>query len=250
MKNFQSDRKPGGFGGGSKFGGRSEGRGGFGGGARSGGYGRSDNRSDDRGGRSFGARSSFDRPPMHDAVCSECGKDCQVPFRPTGAKPVFCSNCFAENGGGNDNGGSKSFATRDSHRESYSRDSRESFTDKKMFKAVCSECGERCEVPFKPVEGKTIFCDNCFRGNDKADKPVKSEHNYQAQFEALNVKLDLILKTLSKTAPVAEVATVVEEKIEKKAKAKPAKVEKEEVVVEAPVVEKVEKIVKKKIVKK
>lgn len=31
---------------------------------------------------------------MFKATCSECGKSCEVPFRPTGDKPVFCSDCF------------------------------------------------------------------------------------------------------------------------------------------------------------
>ena len=34
------------------------------------------------------------RPEMHDVVCDECGKDCQVPFKPTSSKPIFCSECF------------------------------------------------------------------------------------------------------------------------------------------------------------
>ena len=29
-----------------------------------------------------------------DAVCSNCGKKCQVPFRPDGKKPVYCKDCF------------------------------------------------------------------------------------------------------------------------------------------------------------
>ncbi|HEY5220699.1 MAG TPA: CxxC-x17-CxxC domain-containing protein [Candidatus Paceibacterota bacterium] len=29
-----------------------------------------------------------------DAVCSNCGKRCQVPFRPDGTKPVYCKDCF------------------------------------------------------------------------------------------------------------------------------------------------------------
>lgn len=38
------------------------------------------------------------RSPMtlHKATCSECGKECEVPFRPTGDKPVYCSDCFAK----------------------------------------------------------------------------------------------------------------------------------------------------------
>jgi len=36
------------------------------------------------------------RPPreMHDVICSNCGKPTQVPFVPTGARPVYCLDCF------------------------------------------------------------------------------------------------------------------------------------------------------------
>lgn len=37
---------------------------------------------------------------MHSTTCSSCGKACEVPFRPTGSKPVFCRDCFQKNGGG------------------------------------------------------------------------------------------------------------------------------------------------------
>jgi CxxC-x17-CxxC domain-containing protein len=47
----------------------------------------------DAGGRDGG------RPPLHDAVCDECGKDCKVPFRPSGDKPIYCSDCFEQKGG-------------------------------------------------------------------------------------------------------------------------------------------------------
>ncbi len=33
---------------------------------------------------------------MYKAICSNCGRDCEVPFRPTGEKPVLCSTCFRE----------------------------------------------------------------------------------------------------------------------------------------------------------
>ena len=79
----------------SRFGGRGGGRS-FGG--------RDDRRS---GGRSFGgSRGGFgggrDRRemPMCDAVCAKCGKNCKVPFKPTGSKPVFCSECFRSNNEG------------------------------------------------------------------------------------------------------------------------------------------------------
>lgn len=47
-----------------------------------------------RGGRDSGRPSFGGDREMHDATCSSCGKSCQVPFRPTGAKPVYCSDCF------------------------------------------------------------------------------------------------------------------------------------------------------------
>lgn len=53
------------------------------------------------GGRSFGGHSDGPKQ-MFPAVCGKCGDDCQVPFRPSGDRPVFCSNCFKEQGGGND----------------------------------------------------------------------------------------------------------------------------------------------------
>ncbi|MGN0980587.1 MAG: zinc-ribbon domain containing protein [Candidatus Avoscillospira sp.] len=35
---------------------------------------------------------------MYDAVCSECGKPCKVPFQPSGDRPIYCSECFANRG--------------------------------------------------------------------------------------------------------------------------------------------------------
>ena len=35
--------------------------------------------------------------------------------------------------------------------------------DREMHKATCSECGKECEVPFKPTEGKDVFCRDCYR---------------------------------------------------------------------------------------
>ncbi len=51
------------------------------------------------GGNSFGGGGGgYERAPrqMFDTVCSQCGKETQVPFQPSGDKPVYCSDCFAE----------------------------------------------------------------------------------------------------------------------------------------------------------
>ncbi|MGA9097461.1 MAG: CxxC-x17-CxxC domain-containing protein [Methanotrichaceae archaeon] len=31
---------------------------------------------------------------MHDATCAECGKQCQVPFKPDESRAVYCSDCY------------------------------------------------------------------------------------------------------------------------------------------------------------
>lgn len=36
---------------------------------------------------------------MFNAICDECGDNCQVPFEPRNGNPVLCSNCFAKKEG-------------------------------------------------------------------------------------------------------------------------------------------------------
>jgi len=45
---------------------------------------------------SGGGGGGYDRGPreMFTATCSNCGREAQVPFRPTSGKPVYCSDCF------------------------------------------------------------------------------------------------------------------------------------------------------------
>jgi CxxC-x17-CxxC domain-containing protein len=71
-----------GAGGGYSAGGGGGGGGGYGGGGGGGGY------------RDRGPREMFE------ATCSSCGKEAQVPFRPTSGKPVYCSDCFRTQRGG------------------------------------------------------------------------------------------------------------------------------------------------------
>jgi CxxC-x17-CxxC domain-containing protein len=51
-----------------------------------------------RSGRDRFERSDRDsRVEMHETTCDECNRVCEVPFRPTSGKPVYCSNCFNKN---------------------------------------------------------------------------------------------------------------------------------------------------------
>ena len=47
----------------------------------------------------------------------------------------------------------------------------EEHEERKMYKAVCSDCGEECEVPFQPTEGKTVRCLDCFRRSRPRNGP-------------------------------------------------------------------------------
>jgi len=33
---------------------------------------------------------------LHKAVCADCRKDCEIPFKPTGERPVYCKECFSK----------------------------------------------------------------------------------------------------------------------------------------------------------
>jgi CxxC-x17-CxxC domain-containing protein len=55
--------------------------------------------------RSFGGSDRGNKEQMmHQAVCSECHKKCEVPFRPTTGKPVYCKDCFGNKGNRNEGG--------------------------------------------------------------------------------------------------------------------------------------------------
>jgi CxxC-x17-CxxC domain-containing protein len=41
---------------------------------------------------------------MFSATCSSCGQEARVPFQPSGDKPVYCSDCFQQRGGGSRGG--------------------------------------------------------------------------------------------------------------------------------------------------
>lgn len=190
MGNFSRDGKRSGGGGFS--------RGGFGGGRPS-----------------FGGGRGGDRPMMHKATCSECGEDCQVPFRPTGEKPVFCSACFEKQG----NGGRPIRFSGERHE----RRERPRSEDREMFSATCDKCGETCQVPFRPTAGKPVFCDNCFeRTSDRSGRNSGSSELME-QVKLLNEKFDKLMNILAPNAP-KEKAKKVE--VVKEVKAKKEKTDK------------------------
>lgn len=153
---------------------------------------------------------------MYEATCSECGQECEIPFRPTGSRPVFCNSCFKkeENGGGRPSfGGGRGG----------DRGGRSSFGDKPMFPAECDACGNQCQVPFRPTGEKPVYCSDCFskqapdsgrnnRSEGRSERRSEGSNNQDGmrkELATIQSKLDAILAVLNPSALV---------KIEKKEK--------------------------------
>ena len=178
MGNFQNsgDRR-GGF-----SGGRSGGsRGGFSGGRGGdrGAFGGGDRRSfgGDRGGSRGGFGGDRDRSvTMHKATCADCGKECEVPFRPSGDKPVYCSECFGGKREAGDRGERKEF-NREPRREFNSRPSFSAPSNedtKKQFAELNTKIDRLIGVVEKLLEGKT-------GANSEAKVEAKSKNDGEVE---------------------------------------------------------------------
>ena len=107
----------------------------------------------------------FDRErEMFDAKCGDCGKDCQIPFKPKEDRPVYCNECFQNHkpeprSGGGRFGGRSGGYDRNRGSGFGRRDDR----PREMFDAKCGDCGNDCQIPFKPKEDRPVYCRECFQ---------------------------------------------------------------------------------------
>lgn len=84
-------------------------------------------------------------------------------------------------------------------------------TGKPLFSTHCSDCGNFCEVPFRPVNGRPVFCRDCFKHQEQdgfeprrfeskaprfASAPASEQKITNEQFKTLNAKMDKILAIL------------------------------------------------------
>jgi CxxC-x17-CxxC domain-containing protein len=165
---------------------------GGGSGGRGGYQGRDGGRNDrgGRGGRDFGGPKT-----MHKAKCSDCGNIAEVPFKPTGEKPVFCSDCFSQQRDGGDR--------RDNDRGDFRKNDRRDH-DRGDFR-------------------------NNDRGGEKRDFATRTldpaagaMKKLQKEVDTLNMKMDKVLSLLSskgsmkKESNLSEVMASIEEVAEKK----------------------------------
>lgn len=112
--------------------------------------------------------------PMFQAICDNCGNSCKVPFKPSGDKPVYCSECFEKNNP-RDSRSYNRFNSKNSYKGSDRKNTR-------MHHAVCDNCGKTCQVPFQPSNDKPIYCNECF-GNKRTsgETPHRSNSAFQSQ---------------------------------------------------------------------
>ncbi len=40
--------------------------------------------------------SPYNARTLYKAICADCNKECEVPFRPSGDRPVYCKECFSK----------------------------------------------------------------------------------------------------------------------------------------------------------
>ncbi len=99
-------------------------------------------------------------------VCADCGTEFlhsaedQKRYAERGFtnEPKRCPDCRAKRkatgmsggGGGRGMGGSDGYGRGGGAREFHT--------------AVCAECGKPTEVPFKPTEGRPVYCRDCYQG--------------------------------------------------------------------------------------
>lgn len=112
------------------------------------------------------ARPMRTRPPeqsmeYHDKVlkCADCGAEFvftageQMFFADKGFKnePKRCKACKANRAQGNETGSGS--------------------VQRVETKTVCSQCGKETTVPFKPTQGRPVYCRECFQHRRTAGAP-------------------------------------------------------------------------------
>ncbi|TAN33010.1 hypothetical protein EPN28_03340 [Patescibacteria group bacterium] len=85
-----------------------------------------------------------------DLSCGKCGTHIsQLPFQPSGDRPVYCNECNRAYRQTRPSGGGRSFGAP---RQMYQVD------------LTCAQCGGKItELPFQPTGDKPVYCRECLR---------------------------------------------------------------------------------------
>ena len=153
--------------------------------------------SGDRGERSRGGRDGSRPTQMFSAMCSDCNRACEIPFRPTGERPVFCKDCFDKK--------------RESSQGNYER--REA--PPRNFPQREQRDRRDFTPAFSPKPQADLSAVALAKAGDKRIDELKQ------QLYAVNKKIDTILKIMEGAVTVA--TKKVKEKIKTKESAKAKK---------------------------
>jgi len=150
-------------------------------------------------------RSGGDRgfKRMYPAVCDKCGRECEVPFKPTGEKPVYCSSCFERK---DNNSGQRNYQ--------YQRD------DQKR-----SSYGSNRGYGSNKSYGNRDFGNKRFENRSPAPKQPQNSR----QLDMVIEKLDKIIYLLSEKKAVIKAKKVKKVKVKKEKVKVKAKKEKKKI---------------------
>ena len=124
-------------------------------------------------------------------TCSDCGMEFAFTEREQAfyaekgfSEPRRCPSCRASRkaaraGDSGGYGGGGSYSSGGGYDSGYAGDSggysaggyssggggygQRSSAPREMFEATCSSCGKEARVPFRPTNGKPVYCSDCFR---------------------------------------------------------------------------------------
>jgi CxxC-x17-CxxC domain-containing protein len=123
-------------------------------------------------------------------TCSDCGMEFAFTEREQAfyaekgfSEPRRCPSCRASRkaaraGDSGGYGGGSSYSSGGGYDSGYAGDSggysaggyssgggygQRSSAPREMFEATCSSCGKEARVPFRPTNGKPVYCSDCFR---------------------------------------------------------------------------------------
>lgn len=187
-------------------------------------------RGGDRGGKPNFQKKSWgnDRgeAPMHKATCSDCGRACEVPFRPTGEKPVFCRDCFAGKREGGDRPTRPDFGNRGPKRD-FNDKPNNSFAPRAEFTPAPAndEMKKQLNDINRKLENLLASIDRLVDVTRKESQVAKVTVATPApvvvkKAETVKAPVKTVAKVIAKKAPIVKVAPkkVVEKKVVAKKK--------------------------------
>jgi len=122
---------------------------------------------------------------LHTTTCSKCKKETQVPFKPTGSKPVYCRECFQDQKLKDGSADKRRSPSRSMSRPNYQSSTRSSgrYEDRsrnrtnrksiELHTVICSKCKKETQVPFKPTRSKPVYCRECFQDQKTKGEPTQ-----------------------------------------------------------------------------